>query len=363
MPTTLIVEANPRGHRFQSVSWIAEAAGRTGDVLLLTSRGAKADPAFAEYLGEVDLRVEEVFPGPVPDGRTAAEAVAAVCRHEQVELVVVLEADQILKRWWWAAPRALRGVRPRPRVVFMLTRYPARVRPTDWPSWRLRLPKAALAAASRANRSVHRVGGYAGRDDAAAGWLVKRVRDPDVCSAHARDRAALRERLGLPADRRLAGIFGVVTARKNAPMIWEAITGRGLDVDLLLAGKLDDDVAAWVASLPPQERERVVVRDDYHPSDVLDAYVAAVDVVPLAMTNNAPSGIMGKALAAGVPVVTAGAEVMARELRATNGGEVAEFDPVSIGAAIERVLDGTRAHDGGGVALATPEEYVARLLG
>jgi glycosyltransferase involved in cell wall biosynthesis len=363
MATTVLVEPDPGGHRFQAVANVAQVAARHGDVVLLTSTGARHTRAFVEYLGGTDIRAKEVFDAIYPPTREMAARVADECRAGEVSTVVVMDADQSLKRWWYAAPLALRGV-SRPRVVFMLTRYPAKLRLGDLTGWRLRIPKAVLAVLAMATGSLHRAAGFAGRDDMSTGWIVKRVRDPDVCTAHSRDRAALRAELGLPADRTIAGIFGVISARKHAPLIWEAMATHGVQGDLLLAGKLDPDVAAWVDSLPQAPRGRVLVRDAFLSNDELDKLVAAVDVVPIALTNNGPSGIMGKALAAGVPVVTAGSEVRARELVATDAGELAELDADSIGAAITRVLD----RDPGAprrnlVPPATVEEFAENLLG
>ena len=292
-----------------------------------------------------------------------AEAVAAVCRRADVSTVVVMDADQSLKRWWYAAPLALRGV-PRPRVVFMLTRYPAKLRLTDWTGWKLRVPKAILALAAMATGSLHRTAGFAGRDDTTRGWIVKRTRDPDLCTAHSRDRVRLRAELDLPAGRRLVGIFGVISERKNADLIWAALSRRAIQADLVLAGGLSPGVASWAASLPEAGHGRVIVRDGFLSNESLDKHVAAVDVVPLALTNNGPSGIMGKAIAAEVPVVTAGSEVRARELVAADAGELADLDADSLGAAIQRVFD--RDPDRprrSKVPSATPEEFAEKLLG
>ena len=364
MPSTIIVEPNPSGHRFQAVAHVAEVARRTGEVLLLTSRDAVDTNAYAVHLGSLDLRTELAFDEPHPPTRQMAEAIAAVCRREKVSTAVLMDADQSLKRWWYVAPRAFRGLPFRPRVVFMLTRYPAKLRATDWVGWKLRIPKATLAVAAMATGSLHRVAGFAGRDDTTRGWLVKRTRDPDICTAHSRDRALLRAELDLPADRRLAGIFGVISVRKNADVIWEALARRDIQADLVLAGKLAPEVAEWAASLSEADHGRLIVRDVFLSNESLDKHVAAVDVVPLAMTLNGPSGIMGKAIAAGVPVVTAGSEVRARELVAADAGELADLNAESLGAAIQRVFnrDPDRPRHSK-VPPATPEEFAETLLG
>lgn len=368
--TTLIVEPHPGGHRFQSVSTVTALARKAGPVVLLTSKGAGENPSFASYIGDDvasgDLVVHEEFDDVVPDTADQARVVGRFCRDlaatDPVSTVVLMDADQALKRWWFVAPHHLRGLRPRPRVIFFLTRYPARLSMTDTTGWKLRVPKATLAIAAMATRSLHRVAGYAGRDDDAAGWIVKRVRDPEYCSAHSRDRDQWRAELGLPADRTLVGIFGVLTGRKNAPLVLDAIKASGLDADLLLAGQLDDEVRGWVAGLDSADRDRVLVRDEYLSNETLDRLVASVDVVPLALTNNGPSGIMGKAAAAGVPVVSAGSKVRAREVVATGAGEPADLDAASIGAAMRRLVE--RASSPRDTAPRVPaEEYAMRLLG
>ena len=363
MATTILVEPMPGGHRSQAVANVARVAERTSDVLVLTSLGGTQDPAYQEYLADLGYRVLEVFDSVVPSTRAIAREVAAVCRTEPVDRVVVMDADQSLKRWWLEAPRAF-GLRGRPKVIFMLTRYPAKLRLTDWVGWRLRVPKALLAILAMATGSLHRVAGFAGRDDLTRGWIVKRTRDPEICSAHSRDRVALREELDLPQDRRIVGIFGGVSERKFPDLVWESLQVREVDADLLLAGGLSDGVAAWVKSVEPSPHGQIILREGFLPNAMLDKLVAASDVAALVMSNNGPSGIMGKALAAGVPVVTSGSEVRERELRATDGGEAADFDADSIGAAFARVLArDPRAPRHNTVPPATAEEFAETILG
>ncbi|WP_040320319.1 hypothetical protein [Aeromicrobium marinum] len=363
MGLTVLVEPYPGGHRSQAVANVAAVAARSSDVLVLTSVGGTDDPAYREYLGHLDHRVEEVFTDVYPPIGEIARQIDRLCRSEDVDTVVLMDADQALKRWWFELPRAF-GLRRRPRIVFMLTRYPAQLRITDWVGWRLRAPKAVLAVVARLTGSLHRVAGFAGRDDMTVGWIVKRARDPAICTASARDREAWREAHGLPVDRRIVGICGGVSERKHPDLVWDAIVSSGVDADLLLAGGLSEGVAAWVDGLAPEDRARVHVRAGFLPNDVLDQLVAACDVAALVMTNNGPSGIMGKALAAGVPVVTAGSQVRAREVAATDGGESATFDRDAIGAAIGRALardpDAPRQ---GSVPPATAETFAESVLG
>ncbi len=345
--TTLVVEPDHNGHHLQSVSWIARHAHPWGPVVVLTNRDAPSSPELEAYLAE-DVAagrvvLEPVFDDIKPAVEEQARVVGEYCRaatSSPVARVLHMDADQALKHWWRVAPAALRGLARRPQVTFMLTRYPARLALTDLTGWRLRVPKAVLAVVARLRGVLDRTVGYAGRDDDARGWIVRRVQDPAFCTAHSRDAARWREEYGLPLDRRLVGVFGVIYERKNVPMLLEALEHADVDADILLAGALSDGVREWIDSLEPARRARLVVRDDYLSNEQLDRMVAAVDVVPLALTNNGPSGIMGKAEAAGVPIVTAGSTVRERELRALGAGVACELTVPALGAAMEQVLEG-----------------------
>ncbi|MCW2797024.1 hypothetical protein [Nocardioides sp.] len=365
MPTTLLVEPDLTGHRFQAVAHVALRAQESGDtVVLLTSSGAVTSDAFKVYLSDVPLEAVEVYDAIHPSTAAMLEGIVARCAEDEVATVVVMDADQSLKRWWRLAPRAFRRLERRPRVIFFLTRYPARVPLFDGTGWKLRISKSLLSLVAIGTRTLDRVSGFAGREDMHKGWLVKRARDPAVCGSHSRDRAALRAELGLPQDRRLVGIFGLISERKNARLVFESMQTGNIDADLLLAGSIEPEVTAWIDSLSPEDRKRVLTFNGFLDNSLLDRLIAAVDVAPIALTNNGPSGIMGKALAAEVPVISAGSRVRARELLATDGGELAELEPASLAAAIRRVFD--RPPDAprrNTVPPATPEEFAAVVLG
>lgn len=360
--TTVLVEPDPGGHRFGLVADVARVAQRDSDVVLLTSIGARHTEFFRTFLADAPIEVVERFDHIYPPTRQIAAAVAELCRARDVATVAVMDADQTLKRWWYIAPWAHRGLPRRPRVVFMLTRYPTRVELFDTRFWFLRA-KALLVALAMMTRTLDRAGCFAGRDDLSEGWMVKRLRDPAVCSAHARDRVSLREQLGLPAQRTIVGIVGLIDARKAVPLVLEATMRSSPHADVLVAGTFDAEVRSWVDGLPAESRARLIERDKHLGNDELDQLVAACDVVSVVQPYKGPSGLMGKALVAGVPVVTAGSKVRAREARATGGGIAAEMNADSIATALRRLYaDGAATLRRRAVPPATPEEFAARLL-
>ncbi|HJQ43681.1 MAG TPA: hypothetical protein VJ831_11395 [Jatrophihabitantaceae bacterium] len=363
-PLTVIVEPDSGGHRFQYVRHVALYAGQYSDVLLLTSFGAGATEQFRNYLADVPLKVEERFDGIYPPVEATAGAIADVCRSHTVSAALVMDADQSLKRWWLVAPRQLRSIKPKPRIIFLLTRYPAKLRLRDRFGWMHRIAKGSLSVAAMATRSLSRVVTLAGRDDMSKGTLVKRVRDPAICDAHSRDRAAIRAALDLPADRRIVGIFGRASARKNVPLVATAVMRCSDDAILLLAGPIDADVTEWVAAQSGDVRERILMRDGFLPNDLLDQLVAASDVVAIAQNNNGPSGIMGKALAAGVPVLSAGSMVRLRELRATRAGLHVDMHVDSLASGFRKLFEWPPLSERtANVPPATAESFARGLLG
>jgi glycosyltransferase involved in cell wall biosynthesis len=366
MPVTLIVEPDPGGHRFQYVRHVVELAAPAGEVVLLTSRGAQQLAEFDNYLADVPVTVVERFDDIYPPTAQMAAAVAEVHRTHDVAATLVMDADQSLKRWWLVAPRAFRGLPRRPRVIFLLTRYPATLTLRDQLGWKHRVAKGGLALLAMSTRTLSRVVTLAGRDDMSAGALVKRVRDPAICGAHSRDRDRIRDELGLPATRRLVGIFGAISDRKNVPLVTAAVLASGDDADLVLAGGIQDEVAAWLAQQPESTLARIVQRDGFLSNDELDRFVAAADVVMIAQNNNGPSGIMGKALAAEVPVLSAGSLVRARELAATGGGVDVPLTVEGVTRGIRALLDGdrpVRPASARAMPPATAASFAAGLLG
>jgi FkbM family methyltransferase len=126
---------------------------------------------------------------------------------------------------------------------------------------------------------------------------------------------------------------------------------------------MKDDIREWLAGLPAQRRDRVIVADGFLPNEQLDRYLAAADVVALVMTLEGPSGIMGKAIAAGVPVVTAGSKTRARELHAVHTGAATEWSAESIAAGIGSVLAGSQPAAEAALPMPTEQSFAATILG
>jgi hypothetical protein len=336
-PLTVLVEPDPGGHRFQWVSHVVKGLLPTDDVLLLTSTGATATDAYNTFLAPLGITAAERFPGIYPTARDMGEAIVEVHRDRPLHRYVIMDSDQMVKRWWSVAPRELRRRRGGPEGVLVMTRFPPRILPDPHLLW-LRSTKSLLTVLAMARGSVQRMAYVAGRDQLRQGLLFKRLRDPALCVEHSRDRLALRRRLGLPEDRRLVGILGMIDVRKNVPMVGAACFAAGPDVDLLLAGGLSDDVVEWIEALPPDQRARVHVVSGFLSDADLDACAATSDVITIVQMNPGPSGIMGKAQVAGVPVLSAGSAVRRREAAALSSGVHTETTVEGIAEGLRTLL-------------------------
>jgi hypothetical protein len=357
----VLVEPDPCGHRFQWVSHVVRGLAREGsDVLLLTSVGAQDTDAYRTFLGPLEVptveRFTEVYPRPAEVG----EAILEVHRERPVRRWVIMDSDQLVKRWWLQAPRELRG-RGAPFGVLVMTRFPPSIQLDRRLLW-LRGGKSLGTVLAMARGAARRMAYVAGRDQLRQGLLFKRLRDPALCSAHASDRTGVRERQGLPQDRRLVGVLGLVDERKCVPLVGAAAFAAGPDVDLLLAGGVSEDVAAWVQSLSPELQQRVHQRAGFLSDADLDECTAACDIVSVVQIAPGPSGIMGKAQVAGVPVLSAGSRVRRRETARLGSGIHTDMTVEAIADGIQELL--ARGTDPVPVPpyLPTAEEFADVLL-
>ncbi len=359
-PLTVLIEPDPGGHRFQWVSHVVRGlAGE--DVVLLTSTGATATDAFAGFLAPLEVTAIERFDGIYPPAKEVGRVLAEMHAERPITRYVVMDSDQMVKRWWLDAPAALRARGTRPYGVLVMTRFPPSILPDRHLLW-LRSTKSLLTLLAMARGSVRRMAYVAGRDQLRQGLLFKRLRDPALCTAHARDRVELRDRAGLPQDRRLVGILGLIDVRKNVPLVGQAVFDTGPDVDLLLAGGLSDDVVEWIDGLVPELRQRVQVRSGFLSDEDLDALTACCDVVTIVQQNPGPSGIMGKAQVAGVPVLSAGSQVRRREAEALGSGVHTDTTVDAITAGLRTLLARGSAPVPVPPGLPTAEEFADVVL-
>lgn len=362
MARILVVEPSHGGHRFLYVRYVVENLKSGDTATLLTSVGAVERDEFEFNLGHLDLPVIERFSN--PSTNDLARGIAQACLDTGASTVLLMDADTPIKSWWWHGARAFRKAPTRPQVAMLLTRYPLRGAIRDPRGLAHLVSKAALAVLAYLTGAATRIGAVAGHDDMTRGLAISRVRDPAYCTAHSRDRAQLRTQYGLPSERRIVGTFGRITRYKNVPMLALAVRAVGDDVDLLVAGPVDAEVEEWLAAQPQELRDRLIVRSGFLEEQVLDGLLAACDVVSVALGYDRPSAVMGRALGAGVPIMSAGSTVRAHELQLLGGGISTNLDVDSIATALAQLLGhGDTPPLKGDLVLPTPAELAATLLG
>jgi glycosyltransferase involved in cell wall biosynthesis len=364
---TLIVEPNPHGHHLAAAGDVARVALREGSEVVLLSRARVQErDEFAVHMSGLPIAVREPFGEDLPSTRQLVDEVFSAAREVGADHIVLMDADDALRSWWFRAFLPLRRLPTRPRVTAFLTRWPHAdwsLRPENRYFVKIRAAKTLLVFAAKFTGTMSHVAGFSSRDVQSVGWPVRNAIDPADCLAHSRDRDTLRQRYGLPADRRLAGIFGGIGVRKDVPLAFAAVLEAGDDWDLLLAGPVSDEVPAWLEALPSDQRKRIIVRDGILADEDLDSMLAASDAVVLLMWLEGPSGIMGKALVADVPVLTARSRSRERELEALHRGVATTDTPEALAAGLRQIADlprGVRRRD---ITLPTRDTFAETVLG
>ncbi|WP_286056170.1 hypothetical protein [Actinomycetospora termitidis] len=318
------MELDPLGHRLRYVRLLM-AAVEPSDRLLLVPNAVRDSPEFAEHLADLDARVVIL-----PDGRRDAVAAAVDVAGEAGAHLVIPDGDKNVAPLLVALVRAGRR-RPPVSLLLMRTTLPGGperatagmvLKPPL--AWLLaRLPGVRMRFLTDAFGVVVRRRGFPG---------VRPVRDPvtvpdDVAASRA------------PGGPFRLGVFGVITARKNVPLLLAALEGTP-GVHLVVAGRCDPGVAATLADSPLADR--LEVEDRLLTEEEFDAAVAGVDAVAVLHDNDAPSGIVAEAAARGVPVLGPARGWASSMVTGTGIGEVADLeapDPVAeVRTALTRLI-------------------------
>ncbi|MHC1560651.1 glycosyltransferase [Actinomycetospora sp. C-140] len=331
---TAVVEINPFGHRLNYVRLLLEHLPPTERLLLVPP--AVADSAeFSEHLGDLDLDLVVLAAG---DHTTAVPEAFDVATARGAGHLVIPEADKavlpVLRVLLRGALGRSRPRRPRVTLLLMRTALPGgperatlgmALKPVLVAVLR-RLPAVRVRFLTDAFGVVTARRGFPG---------VRPVRDPvtrpDVRSVDTRTGSSSR-----------IGVVGVISARKNVPVLVRAAVRRP-DVTVVLAGRCEPDVRDFLATDPDaaslRAGGRLAVDDRLLDDTEFDATLRSMDAVAVLHDNDAPSGIVAEACARGVPVVGPDRGWIATVLEATGCGVAARVDdPDAVAVAVGRVL-------------------------
>ncbi|TFD17436.1 hypothetical protein E3T26_02075 [Cryobacterium sp. TMT1-21] len=158
------------------------------------------------------------------------------------------------------------------------------------------------------------------------------ARDPVTIEASAHHIQTIRSSWGLHEEVFWFGVLGAVSARKNLPLVAEALTKFGNPgIGLLIAGSCDSSAMSEAQEALNALRRtgaRVTLVDRLLEDWELDSAVAAVDAVVLAHSNESPSGLFGKAAAAGTRIVAGGSKSLKRDSSVI--GSLAIWSPLGL---------------------------------
>ena len=165
------------------------------------------------------------------------------------------------------------------------------------------------------------------------------------------------------------GIFGHLTQRKNIDLILAAARSS-VDVSIVLAGKIDTETRYMLEQSTDRSllsaQGRLHIQDELLDDSTLSSRLASVDVVAVLYDNDMPSGIMGRAIAVGTPVIAPNSGWLGGLVRELGIGIGVRLDVIDICRAIDELRrDGSTYKDAvkrAGLRLGT-DSFVKALLG
>jgi glycosyltransferase involved in cell wall biosynthesis len=350
-PDVAVLETDPTGHRLHYLAHLVGALG-ADRCTVLTSAAAAGSEEYSLLVAPI-TGATAVLPGTGSPRELLGAAVDAAHRAGARTLVIT-EADPFLVPLVRLLLR-----RPRPalelRLLLMRTTTiggPEPLRPAT-------LVKPALVALLRRFRQtrmffltdafgvVSRRRGYPG---------LQPVRDPVL---RPESEQHTRPSWFPPEGPLVVGVFGVVSPRKNLPVLVAAVRDTP-DAALVVAGRLFPEVRSYVDTDPEVARlvadGRMVVVDRLLEPAELGAALARADVVAVLHDNDSPSGIQAEAALRGTPALVPAGGWLAQVVHTTGTGTAVPLDPAGVAAGIARV-----ARDRDSYAVAA--EWAATRLG
>jgi hypothetical protein len=353
-----VAEMESAGHRLRYVRMLLCAVAPERRVLLVPA-AVHDSPEFAEHLADVVDQVELL-----PGARREAMRVAVATARARGARLVVPDGDKNV------APLLLALARPgrvEVSLLLMRTALPGGPEPATagmalkpvLAAVLARMPGVRVRFLTDAFGVVVRRRGFPG---------VAPVRDPVAVPDAVSDADWARTNgpfVTEDGDQRTVrpfrvGVFGVISARKNLPVLLAALAGGTGDaaqrsstietgedpvarVHLVVGGRCEPDVRAILDSSPDAvalaAAGRLHVDDRLLTEDEFDAAVTGVDVVAVLHDNDAPSGVVAEAAARGVPVLGPSTGWASSMVTGTGIGEVAAVDdPADVRSALGRLV-------------------------
>lgn len=290
----LIVEDNPSGHRMHYVALILEGALARGYLvhLALTEEAQRSEEAEKFLSSQNALNVVTV-----QDASVAS--ISAVAEQIRANVVVVPSGDamafEIVKFGWRCRSELVililrEFAQPKKNERGVATRSLMKKVLINIVSWKRRVRVVVLKPANWRGGNQQRI-------------AIDPVELNEALKEH-----EIIEKFGLDRGIYWFAILGAITSRKNVGLTLEALGKLGNSYGLVVAGKIDQHVRQEIDQfLHFTSHNNIRVVNRLLEDAELDGLVRATDCLVLAHTNEGPSGLFGKALAAGTRILAAGA--------------------------------------------------------
>jgi glycosyltransferase involved in cell wall biosynthesis len=348
----LIVETNPTGHRLYYVKLIADAGLDAGmQVFLATSPDARQTAEYKLHLANMDDQIELI-----DLALASPQSVESIAIDISADRTIVPDGD----RFGLALARCLRWRGGRLSVLIM--REVGQPSPYAGVSMLKTVIKRFLLFRSRLFPDVEIF--YLKSATWAATGSRRIVRDPVTIAATPVSISSARAQLDGRKASYWFGVLGAISERKNVPLVARALSELSGDVGLLIAGKLSPSSSAEILASAATLRasgKQVLVVDDFLSDEELDSYIAALDCIVLAHSNEGPSGLLGKATSVGTRLVLAGARSLRNDSEAIP--LVAEWVPLTRGDLTAAFQRATASAAPNAIRLGTSNDFGRALLG
>ena len=302
----LILERIHSGHRLYYVRILATAAHERGSkvTIVLGKGGAESEEArlhLSTLPESIGIR-EEIG----ADLTTAAR----LSHQLKADVTVVPDGDWLLKplvkarRWRGTGALSLLVMRE-PNAG------PGRTLSSSIKRSGKLLAMRWVASLSRVRLSVLKSATWTGSSE------FNVAHDPVTLTTTRGKAAATVQEWGVTPNRYWFSVLGAVNSRKNLPLVVEALSQIGSsELGLFVGGACDPGelraAQPWIQEFEARGG-RVAIVDRLLSDDELDAAVLAVSCIVIAHSNEGPSGLFGKAAAAGTRIVAAGAQSLKGE--------------------------------------------------
>lgn len=350
MTTTMIVEERSSGHLLVYVRILAQFALDRGDrVVVAMPADVMSSVEFSLHLAPLEGTVEFID----CSAPLSPKIITGLARTVGADVTVVPHGDEVATRFALAFPSKAVG-----RTRLLIMRDPR----WEYPSAPKRLlrnaTKLLLLRIASARRGLDVI------------WLREPSFNPRSGSLFARDpfigqdnrehiegaARALRAELSMAPEVFWFGMTGGITARKNVPLVLEALgklreSRPGAEIGFATVGPIDggsgvtsESIAAECAAMGVA----VLVQDRIIENDEMNAVVLALDSVVMAYSSYSPNSTLGKAYVLGTRVVAAGPPSVRRFVRALDAGWDSDLEAESIARSMGSALDSPepRAHPG-----------------